>query len=167
MTSMASTVFIPRSDIQNINPDVLAVLLHAIAGEGSVIATDIIVPINSHITGSSIPIAIVEALRMIGANMISSDQGPLFALALTRGIHRVLTVHSHTPEGGLNYTLTNYPGIPTLLSGSRTSVGAYVDSLALITAALVSRCDPGSWNLYNRRLVPESLCSCDRPVKSC
>jgi len=167
VNSLTTTVFIPRLVNSVLTGDVFTVLASAAAGEGASIATDIIEldavtrqPIMPHVNPEGLPRAIVSALRLLGSNMIASDQGPLFALALTRGIHRVLSVVGHSDEGavlrdvfrashfsvpfgGIHYGLDTYAGIPALSSNSHSSVAAYVDGIALVTAGLVAHCDPG------------------------
>ncbi|UIB81488.1 putative coat protein [Corynespora cassiicola victorivirus 1] len=176
VNSLSNTVFIPRLVNSVISGDVFSVLANAVAGEGSAVATDVIEldavtrqPIIPVVDEHGIARAIVDALRMLGANMIASDQGPLFALALTRGLHRVLTVVGHTDEGGItrdllrvghfgapfggiHYGLEPYAGLPALASTAAADVAAYVDALALMTAGLVAHCDPGI--TYNGRWYP-------------
>nr|AMQ11130.1 coat protein [Beauveria bassiana victorivirus 1] len=167
VNSLANTVFIPRLVNSVIAGDVFAVLANAVAGEGSTVATDVIEldattrqPIVPFVDGDGIFRACVDALRILGANMIACDQGPLFAYALTRGIHKVLSVVAHTDEGGItrdllrvsafaapfggiHYGLTPYSGLPAIASNNACDLACYVDSIAMITAGLVAHCDPG------------------------
>lgn len=166
VNSLVSSVFIPRLVSTTISPDTFGVLVAAIAGEGASIVTDVLIldedgsPQVPTCVNEGLPLAIVEALRVIGANMVASDQGPLFALAVTRGIHRVLSVVGHTDEGGImrdilragsfatpfggiHYGLSDYAGLPALSSCSVAGVSAYVDTIALTTAAAVAHSDPG------------------------
>jgi len=176
VNSLTNTVFIPRLVNNSMTGDVFSVLANAVAGEGATVATDVIEldavtrqPIVPFVDQAGIGRAIVDALRILGANMIASDQGPLFALALTRGLHKVLTVVGHTDEGGItrdilrtsgfappfggiHYGLEPYAGLPALSSTAAVDVAAYVDALALTTAALVSHCDPGQ--TYDGRWFP-------------
>lgn len=166
-SAMTSTVFIPRLVNTNITGDVFSVLVDAITGEGGCIATDVLEldavtrqAIVYTIDSMALPRAIVDALRILGSNMIAADQGPLFALCLTRGIHRVLSVVGHTDEGGVTRDLLRcgaigtpfggihpglepYSGIPALSTNALPQLSAYVDGIALTTAALVTHCDPG------------------------
>jgi len=167
VSPLTTTVFIPRLVNTILTGDVFAVLANAVAGAGAGVATDVVEldaitrqPIVALVDGPGLPRAIVAALRILGANMIAADQGPLFAFALTRGIHRVVSVVGHTDEGGLirdtlrlgdfgtpfggiHYGLEPYAGIPALATNSSIEVSAYVDALALTSAALVAHCDPG------------------------
>lgn len=167
MNSLVASVFIPRLVTTAIDGDVFAVLANAAAGEGSSVVTDVLnldaatrQPIMGVVPTEQLPHAIVSALRILGANMVASNQGPLFALAVTRGLHRVLTVVGHTDEGGImrdllrcgamapafggiQYSLAQYNGIPSLPTGSAIDVAAYCDAIALQTAALTAHCDPG------------------------
>ncbi|AYD49681.1 capsid protein [Fusarium asiaticum victorivirus 1] len=168
VNSMTDTVFIPRLVNTNISGDVFGVLVAAAAGEGSAVATDVlevdavtrqaVIPVVGH---TALPFALVDALRVVGGNMIASDQGPLFALAVTRGIHRVLSVVGHTDEGGtvrdllrcaafaspfggIHCSLNDYAGLPALSTNGVSVVSSYVDGIALTTAALVAHSDPGN-----------------------
>jgi len=167
VNSLTTTVFIPRLVNSNITGDVFSVLVNAVAGEGGCVSTDILEldaitrqPMVPEVPEDDLGRAIVDALRLLGSNFIAVGQGPLFALALTRGIHRTVSVVGHTDEGaitrdllraghfgvpfgGIHYGLGTYSGIPALSSDSHSQLAAYVDSLALTTAALVAHCDPG------------------------
>nr|WMJ90929.1 coat protein [Beauveria bassiana victorivirus 3] len=167
INSLVNTVFIPRLVDREVGMDIFCVLVSAVTGEGGSVATDVLEldsttrrPILGVIEGGSLARALVEALRIVGSNMIASDQGPLFALAVTRGLHRVLTVVGHTDEGGvvrdllrcghfgppfggIHYSLERYAGIPALATDSPRDIAGYVDALALVTAGVVAHCDPG------------------------
>ncbi|AZT88632.1 coat protein [Colletotrichum eremochloae totivirus 1] len=167
VNSLTSVVYIPRLVNNTLTGDVFSVLANAVAGEGSSVATDVIElnattrqPIIPDVDAAGLPSAIVDALRLVGANMVASDQGPLFSLAVTRGIHRVLTVVGHADEGGItrdllrcgsfappfggiHYGLEPYAGLPALQFNAYQGYAAYVDSIALTTAALVVHADPG------------------------
>jgi len=166
VNSLTSSVFLPRLVSTAFSPDTFGVLVAAIAGEGARVVTDVLVldtdgtpevPTCAH---DAMPLACVEALRIVGANMVAGNQGPLFALAVTRGIHSILSIVGHTDEGGitrdllrggsfappfggLHYGLSEYSGLPVLASSHLPSVCAYVDGIALSTAAAVAHCDPG------------------------
>lgn len=176
VNSLTNTVFIPRLVNSSLTGDVFAVLVNAVAGEGATVATDVIEldaitrqPVVPLVDAAGLPRAIVDALRLLASNMIASDQGPLFALAFTRGLHRTLSVVGHTDEGGItrdllrtanfgvpfggiHYGLEPYAGIPALSSNNATDIAVYVDSLALTSAALVAHCDPGE--TYDGRWLP-------------
>lgn len=96
---------------------------------------------------------------MLGANFETSGGGDVFAYAVTRGIHRAVSVVAHTdeggfmrnlfragrfraPYGGINQALRVYPGLPVLASTSAPAIAAWVDAIALKTAAAVGHCDP-------------------------
>nr|QDH91164.1 MAG: hypothetical protein H4RhizoLitter2077_000001 [Totiviridae sp.] len=176
VNSLVTTVFIPRLVNSNVRGDVFSVLVNAVAGEGGSVSTDVLEvdaitrqPIIPEVEGDGLPRALVDALRVLGSNMIASGQGPLFALAFTRGIHKVLTVVSHTDEGGvmrdllragsfgvpfggIHYGLADYVGIPALSADMAVQTAAYVDGIALATAGLVAHCDPGE--RYDGRWFP-------------
>ena len=161
------TVFIPRLIDNVIAPDTFAAIASAVCGEGSQIATDVVAldsntntPIIREVEGAALAKACVDALRILGSNFSAADVGDLFAYAVTRGIHRVVSVVGHTDEGGviravlrksafsapfggIHYGLAPYVGLPALASTSSASIACYVDAIALKTAALVAHCDPG------------------------
>ncbi|AAS68035.1 coat protein [Chalara elegans RNA Virus 1] len=98
INSLISSVFIPRLVNNVLTGDVFSVLANAIAGEGASIATDIAEidpstrqPVIPEVDGDGFAKAATEALRIVGANMAQSDQGLLFSLAVTRGIHSVVS----------------------------------------------------------------------------
>lgn len=162
-----ASVFIPRIVDGQVAPNVFAILVAAIAGEGGRVVTDrlavdagtnasIVPTVDTH----CFPRACVDALRLLGANMAESGAGDLFALAVTRGIHRTLSVVGHTDEGGLTRSVLRrgayaqpygviHPGlppyvcIPALSSVSAAAVAGWCDAIALITAGAVAHCDPG------------------------
>lgn len=176
VTSMNNSVFIPRLVSSLPSPDVFSVLVNAIAGEGGMVVTDVLEldavtrqPIIPVAQGHSLVSACVDALRIVGTNMAASDQGPLFAYAVTKGIHHVVSVVGHTDEGGtlrevlragnfdvpfggIHYGLEEYTGLPALHYNNDRAVAAYCDAIALTTAGVVAHCDPGM--TYDGRLFP-------------
>nr|QTE76047.1 coat protein [Neofusicoccum parvum victorivirus 1] len=167
VNSLAGTIFIPRLVDNVITPNVFAVLINAAAGEGSRIVTDVLEidvvtrrPILPVLSSQNMATPCVEALRILGANMVACDQGPLFALALLRGLNAALSLVGHTdegglfrdlfrvsgfdaPYGGLHYGLAPYSGIPALSTNHTGDACGYVDGLVVAGAALVAHCDPG------------------------
>lgn len=167
VNSMKNTVFVPKMDNSVMTSSVFAVIIAAAAGEGATVATDILeqeifslrlkLPT---VDSDEFGMASVEALRLLGENMILSEQGPLFSLAVTRGIHKAISVVSHTDEGGVNRDLlrtgyfgvpfgginhknVTYTGIPAFAMTGDKELAAWVDSIALTTAAAVAHSDPG------------------------
>lgn len=165
-TASTSSVFIPRTVDSVGNDHVFAVLVASANGEGASVTTDVLrldpatnEPIVPAVTGVAFAQASVEALRILGANFEESGAGDLFAYALTRGIHAVTSVVSHTdeggwfrgvlrsgcfrvPYGGINQGLREYPALPPLAGAGPSCVSGWVDAVALKTAALVAHCDP-------------------------
>jgi len=173
-TASINSVFIPRTVDTVGNDHVFAVLVSAANGEGAAVTTDVVrldantnQPIIPAVAGAAFATACVEALRVLGANMEASGAGDLFAYAVTRGIHAVVSVVAHTdeggfmrnllradrfrvPYGGINQALRYYPALPALASTAASSIAAWVDAIALKTAAAVGHCDPlvpgeGGW----------------------
>lgn len=179
VSASSSCVFIPRLVDTLIAPDVFSVLCSAIAGEGGKVVTDIVdidantkAAIVPDVTDENVASACVDALRLLGANMAASGAGAVFAYALTRGIHRAVSVVAHTdeggivrdclragefgvPYGGIHSGLNTYVGLPALNTTSATGIAGYVDALAIGTAALVAHCDPGM--VVNGRFIPTVL----------
>lgn len=173
-TASTSSVFIPRT-VDAVGYDhVFAVLCAAANGCGASVSTDVVrldpatnQPVLPAVAGPPFATACVEALRVLGANMEASGGGDLFAYAVTRGVHRAVSVVAHTdeggfmrslfrtdrfrvPYGGINQGLRHYPALPALASTQPQSIAAWVDAIALKTAAAVSHCDPlvpgpGGW----------------------
>jgi hypothetical protein len=166
ITSSLGSVFIPRLVDAIRSQDIFAVLAAATNGAGSSVVTDLIhLDANSNspkvpqCSGSRLAHACVEALRILGANYAANNAGEVFAYALTRGIHSVVSVVGHTdeagylrhvlrmsefrvPYGGIHYSTDNYPGLPVLASISDRAVCGWVDAIALATAAIAAHCDP-------------------------
>ncbi|CAK02787.1 putative coat protein [Epichloe festucae virus 1] len=179
-TASTSSVFIPRT-VDSVGSDhVFAVLCAAANGEGASVSTDVLrldvsnnAPLVPAVAGAPLATACVEALRVLGANMEESGAGDLFAYAVTRGIHRVVTVVSHTdeggilrdllrhdafrvPYGGINASLRHYPALPSAAGSHESSIAAWVDGIALKTAAVAAHCDPlvpGVGGMYPTVLV--------------
>ncbi|ART91348.1 coat protein [Ustilaginoidea virens RNA virus 6] len=165
-TASTGSVFIPRTVDSVGNDHVFSVLAAAVNGEGSVVTTDVLrldaatnSPILPEISGHGLAKACVEALRILGANFEASGAGDLFAYALTRGIHQGVSVVAHTdeggwfrgvlrachfrsPYGGINLANRDYPFLPPLAAEDAGATSAWVDTIALKTAALVAHCDP-------------------------
>ncbi|AIP92360.1 coat protein [Botryosphaeria dothidea victorivirus 1] len=167
VNSVADCVFIPRVVNTVITGDIFSVLVAAATGCGAAVATDMLgvndngVALLNDVDARRFPPAAVEALRLLGANMNDAGQGALFALALTRGLHKGTVVQSTTrggaltrafliagtfsvPFGGINPTPEPYAALPALNSSDGVAVGGYVDGLCLATAAAVAHCDPGT-----------------------
>ncbi|ALP73430.1 coat protein [Ustilaginoidea virens RNA virus 5] len=173
------TVFIPRLVDSVLAPDVFSVMVHAVCGEGGIVATDLVEldantrePLIRDVDDGAFSTAVVDALRLLGANFAASGQGELFSLAVVRGLNAVLTVVGHTDEGGVvrdvlrkgafstpygavHCGLQDYPGLPALASSSTSTIAGYCDSLLLSAAALVAHCDPGV--VYNGSWYPTVL----------
>jgi hypothetical protein len=179
VSASTTTVFIPRLTDSILTPDVFSVLAHAAAGEGSCVATDTVnvdaltkCPIVPAIYNEALPRACVDALRVLAANMSAAGSGDVFAYAMTRGLHSVCTLVAHcdeggvmrdllrtsgfsAPFGGIHYALGPYTPLPALSSSHPSGVAGYVDSLLLMTGALVAHCDPGT--IVNSLWMPTVL----------
>jgi len=166
--SLIDAVFIPRNTPSLLNGDVFSVMTHAAVGCGATVVSDLFLlnarmePTCSVVPAHEFPFAAIGALRVLANNMIAANEGPLFALALTRGLHRGVVVRAtdrqgyatrhllkagrfSIPHGGISAEVPAvFTGLPHMRAADGTSVAAYVDGLALATAALVSVSDPGT-----------------------
>ncbi|AZT88636.1 coat protein [Colletotrichum zoysiae totivirus 1] len=174
-TASTDSVFIPRTVDTVGNDHVFAVLAAAANGCGAAVTTDVLrldantnQPVIPAVAGPAFATACVEALRVIGANMEASGAGDIFSYAVTRGVHHCVSVVSHTdeggfmrnlfrhaafrvPYGGINQGVRHYPTLPALASTANSDVAAWVDAIALKTAAIVAHCDPlvpGNGGMY-------------------
>jgi len=179
VSASASAVFIPRLTDTITAPSTFAVLVAAAAGEGASVVTDIVevdaasrAPLIPTCGSDAFAQAAVEALRILGSNMIACGEGSLFAYAVTRGIHSVLSVVGHTdeggtmrdllrlgsfsaPYGGIHFAAPRYVGLPALTSSEYAHVSALTDGIALASAGLVAHCDPGIY--FNGQWFPTVL----------
>lgn len=167
VTSMTSSIYIPRVVDTNVTQDVWAILVAAAAGCEVAVVTDVLfldpgtnTPIIPFVYATGFAPAAVSALQLLGANMVASGQGPLFALAVTVGVHAVLSVVGHTDEGaitrdvlrtvkfgrpfgGVTEGVEVYTGLPTLNTTALPDVSSWCDSIALLTASATAYADPG------------------------
>jgi len=160
-------------------PGVIPALMAAINGEGSTVYTDLLSLNHNGVVQISVvnglPLAIWchEALRLIGAIYRDCDEGPAFAMAITRGVHAMISVNGHSDEGGWvrqvlrrgHYSAPNgaifvngcddpYNGIPTPRGGMQSFRAVY-HAIALATAGLSAACDP--MVSINGKLFPTTL----------
>lgn len=165
-TSSDNTVFIPRGADSLAGEDVFTAILYACAGVGSQVVTDALI-INPktgayeipRIRGAQLADACYHALRILASNYAQSDEGGVFATAMTIGIHSQVSVHAHTDEGGMmrdvlrsgvfstsyggmNTADRRYIGLPRPLTQDIRGYRSLVDSIALSTAGAVALCDP-------------------------
>jgi len=167
VSASENQVFIPRMVDSVLAPDVLAVLIAAVNGSGGTVVTDLLevdMRTNSVIVptvrGARLGAACVSALHLLGANYDAASAGAIYALALTKGIHHVVSVVGHgdecgfvrsvfrrcdfnVPYGGIHSTTQGYLGVPGIARPSKVAMCGWVDSIALVTAALVAESDPG------------------------
>ncbi|ALR68224.1 coat protein [Nigrospora oryzae victorivirus 1] len=165
-TASTNSIFIPRTVDTTTSDNTFAVLAAAANGEGATVTTDVVrldaatnQPVIPAVDGYAFATACVEALRIVGANLEESGAGDVFAYAVARGIHAIVSVVAHTdeggwmrnafrsctfrvPYGGINSALSQYPQLPPLAGSSAASVSSWVDAVALKTAAAVAHCDP-------------------------
>nr|WAK73622.1 capsid protein [Phytophthora palustris toti-like virus 9] len=158
-------VFVPSSADTSMAPATIAALVAATTGAGGVLVSDL-VGVNANTNAAVVPTArdadlaagCCDALSLIAANYAAHNAGEVFMYALTVGLHRSVTLHSHTDEGGImrdllracsfapprGGILTSIPvftGLPDPLAGEG-GFTKYVDSLVIQTAGCVALADP-------------------------
>lgn len=111
------------------------------------------------VNGLALARGVLECLSTLAWYYDQAGRGDCFALALTRGLHRILTVVGHCDEGGWvrdmlrnNQYAPPYGGMPAglplvngvpLFSGNEpASLVSMVDGMLLATAAVIAHCDP-------------------------
>lgn len=166
VTAAGGHVFVPAIVNTMTVRQAFAVIAAAANGCGSTVVTDIVAldpgsnsPIIPNVSGPQFAIGMVEALRILGANYNESGAGDIFSYAMVRGLNKVLALVGHSDEGGfirsvLRCGSTNIPyggvhmgydvykGLPSAVSGSGGSVTYIVDSIMIVSGALVAHCDP-------------------------
>ncbi|KAK4994443.1 hypothetical protein LTR66_005531 [Elasticomyces elasticus] len=160
-------VFVSRLTDTIVATNTFSILAFAVNGCGSVVITDALAgdprdctPKVAGVDAADFPGTCVDALRVLSVNFSAAGAEDQFAVALVLGLHRVLSVVSHTDEGGvirdifrrcelsppfgcIHTGLAEYTGIPALMSNNVSHVSSYMDAIALATAAAVAHCDPG------------------------
>lgn len=159
------SVFLPRCADTIMHPNVFTAIVHACAAVGSRVVTDVVhvnnlqQPIIPVAADGELAMGCYQALVILGANYVVCGQGQVFSLAVTRGIHRMLSVVGHSDEGGalrrvlrsarfqrsyggIKINAGAYIGLPRPVDCSAHSFALLVDSIAISTAAAVAACDP-------------------------
>lgn len=178
-------IFVPHSIDTNISPGTFAAIVAAGAARGSTIITDMVsVDANSNtaliqeFNDAALALGCYDALTIIGKMYETSGGADIFAVALTRGVHRMCSVVGHTdegawfrrllrtntyavPYGGISKSDGTLVSIPCPANLDIASFRRLVDGILLYTAALVAECEPGVE--INGELYPTvtSTKSCD------
>lgn len=165
IAASAGHVFVPSGAASSATPHMLAALCAAVTGAGSSMVTDLLgvdaatnrvrAPSAS---GVELAVGCYHALCLLGANYEAHGAGNIFSYACTVGIHKVMTVHAHTDEGGFTRDVFRKAHFGNSYGGIVSSVEPYtalprpdisldgfvklVDNLALTTAGAVALCDP-------------------------
>jgi len=159
-------VFIPRCTDSLVTTAVFSALAAAANGTGSHVVTDYVTvdgnncPVYTEAQGINLASACISALRMLMSIYSVCDDGELAAVALTAGIHRVVSVVSHSDEGGIvrdilrtmdfrpsyggvyNPAFGAYMGLPVPHERNTASICTWVDNIALLTAGAVAVAAP-------------------------
>jgi hypothetical protein len=158
-------VFVTQRMCSTNKPALLCALFNAISGEDCTAYTDLlaidgngttIVPVYN---GLSLALGCVEALNILGRQYVDCGAGPQYALAVFRGINKIITLVGHSDEGGyIRHVLrrgryeapygavllgdsVTYTGLPRP-GGSVESFRKVVHSILIGGAAGVANCDP-------------------------
>lgn len=165
VTAGTGSVFLSRAIDSQFSPNAFVALVYAVAGSGSRLVTDYCeVDQNGQaVIGAAVDGELAHgcyhALRIIGSNYDRAGEGALFAYAVTRGAHAGVSVVSHTDEGGyirkvlrssafapsfggIDSFCRHYTGLPRKDNFDQAGAILFIDTIALVTAAAVSACDP-------------------------
>lgn len=174
-------VFVPQvASFQNC-ASAFGALVCAVNGSGSRVITDVamldanmqvVVPVY---TDALLADGCVHAIRTIYGMYAAMGVEDVAALAITKGIHSMVTVVGHSNEGGFNRDwfrslgfapsrgcvsvsfIDDAAGLPTVSSRSHASYTTWVDSIALATAAAVAVAAPVT--VYKSRSYPQVFVS--------
>jgi hypothetical protein len=165
VTASTNHVWVPRCADDITAPNTFCALVNAVSGSGSTVVTDL-VGVDNH-NNVEVPVAedydlaegCYHALRLLGGNYEDAWSGDIFAYAVTRGVHAIVSVAGHTDEGaymrtvlragsfgpsygGIDTRKRTYIGLPRAMSSGSAQYNAFVDSIALCTAAAAAASDP-------------------------
>jgi hypothetical protein len=166
MLASKNCVFIARGVNVELPNQALCAVIHACAAYDSTVVTDYLT-LNPQTNEVNIPSAAnaelaegcYQALRILGGNYAQVEAGDLFAYAMVRGVHSIVTVAGHSdegslmrkvlrtgrfekPYGGIASILGSYMGFPRPANNTVAGWQNWVDSIALSSAAAVAVSDP-------------------------
>lgn len=175
-----SHVFIPSASSTTLTPHTMAAFVAATTGAGGTVASDLVgvrvgqaAAMVPEAEGHDLAMGCYDALMILGANYAANGCGAQFSYCVTVGFHKVITVNSHTdeggffrdvlkkaafcpPRGGVAIALPKYTGLPKPVSGPN-GFSHLVDSVALETAGIVALADP--MTEIDGRLYPTTVSS--------
>lgn len=157
--------FIPRALNSNVVNNIFEALVYAATGCGATIVMDMMqlgpdnCPVMATLTDAALVAGCYQALRLIGGQYQQAGAGDVFAYAMARGLHQVVTVGGHSDEGGLMRSVFRKGGFKVSYGGITTMSVAYmglprpavesvagwqnwVDRIVLSTTALCAVSDP-------------------------
>lgn len=161
-----SMLFIPRCVSVQAAPATFVAMVAAANAHGCQVVTDVLALSSSNAphlpaySDSVLALGCVYGIRVIVAMMDKCQAGAIAALAVTKGIHDILTVVGHTDEGGVMRAVLRkgdfrqpyggiYPdfaagfmGIPSPERHNPAGFGGLVDAIALKSAGLTALADP-------------------------
>jgi hypothetical protein len=174
-------VFMTKKAADNRHPAVDCCIAAAVSGCGATMYTDLLaldgnnVPQIMTYEDATLASGCVEALRILGALFRDNEAGPDYALAIVRGVHKVVSVAGHSDEGSYVRTVLRrtsyavpsgailvgcadipYTGLP-VPGGSLSSFRMLVHSIALASAGLSACADP--MVTYDGKQFPTIICS--------
>nr|UGZ04785.1 coat protein [Starmerella bacillaris totivirus 1] len=162
-----SSFYMPRGVSDGTVLNVFDAIAAAVNSYGVTVYTDHIERDGTRVTINTATNALLAQQCWLGIKVLFSiaqsvgEAGPL-ALALTKGVHSVMTVVGHTDEGGFMRSVLrrgdyvapyggvfttpemyrDYNGLPMPRYDQPGSFAVLIDQIALSTAAAVSVCDP-------------------------
>lgn len=166
VSAAVNSVFIPRNASILPAPGVFAALCAAANAGGACVFTDVLevdnnnAPVIIEEEGIGLAVSCVQAMRVLMSIYEECGAGAKMAFAITKGIHRILTVVGHTDEGGyLRDALRTggfvtpfggifcegvemYLGLPLPTAQNAVSIRTWVDGIALATAGAAALSDP-------------------------
>lgn len=159
-------VYVPSDVGGMLRQSAFAALIAAVSGCGGTLVTDRVLldPGTNNVrvptaVGADLALGCIEAIKVLLNNMVLANAGAIGVYAVVRGIHRAVTVRAHSDEGGFcrdvlragEFTVPygpvmSSPPVRELFpqpAATLVSVRAWVDSIALTTAAAAAHSDPG------------------------
>lgn len=160
-----SAVFVPHTAGYFSSGRAFPALVHAIHLSGSKVITDFLpldrdgCPEVIEVAGGLLAESCCEALGVLANVYHSANRGDVYALALVKGIHTVLTVVGHSdeggfmrdvlrrgvyalPRGGIPAQTSPWSGFGLITSQDLAGIEEWVDQIAIVSAAAVAHCDP-------------------------
>jgi len=159
-------IFMPRSAAVDSSFGAFAAIAAAANAWGATIYTDILevdgnnAPVLAQPQNQDLALGCVYGLRILLSQYDACESGPDMAFAVTKGVHHALSVVAHTDEGGyvrdvlrtrsfnrpfgaiFTSEVKDFVGLPMPQLEIRSSFRAFIDSIAIGSAAIVAVAAP-------------------------